>query len=153
MGVVLFVPELQRFFYAHAAVPAWMQNKWVASMQKIGQAEILAAILPYLSLPAYVFRRRNVIHFVDNTSAINAILNGYSKAPDSAWMVNIFHTANARIQANTWWEHVDSKANCADMPSSSISTMLPTCSTPVNSHLFSTNMHGAAQRSNGFINR
>ena len=64
-----------------------------------------------------MFRRRNVIHFVDNTSAINAILNGYSKAPDSAWMVNIFHTANARIQANTWWEHVDSKANCADMPS------------------------------------
>jgi len=32
-------------------------------------------------------------------------------------MVNIFHTANARIQANIWWEHVDSKANCADMPS------------------------------------
>ncbi len=32
-------------------------------------------------------------------------------------MVNIFHTLNARIQANVWWEHVDSKANCADMPS------------------------------------
>ena len=70
----------------------------------------------FYTLPE-LFRNRKVIHFVDNTSAITALLNGYSKAPDSAWMVNIFHTANARIQANTWWEHVDSKANCADMPS------------------------------------
>ena len=117
MGIILYIPEVQRFFYAHAEVPLWMKNKWVPSMQKIGQAEILAAIIPYLSLPPSLLFRRNVIHFVDNTSAINALLNGYSKAPDSAWMVNIFHTANARIQANPWWEHVDSKANCADMPS------------------------------------
>ena len=32
-------------------------------------------------------------------------------------MVNNFHAANTKIQANIWWEHVDSKANCSDMPS------------------------------------
>ena len=26
-------------------------------------------------------------------------------------------TTTLRAQANIWWEHVDSKANCADMPS------------------------------------
>ena len=61
--------------------------------------------------------QRRVMHFVDNTPALGALLNGYSRAPDSAWMVNVFHTANTRIQARIWWEHVDSKANCSDMPS------------------------------------
>ena len=45
------------------------------------------------------------------------MLKGYSSAPDSAWMVNVFHCANTKLQCNQWWEHVDSKANCSDMPS------------------------------------
>ena len=117
LGSVVYVPELQRFFYSYTSVPDWMTERWTPRMQKIGQAEILAAILPYLSIPVTQLHRRNVIHFVDNTSAISALLNGYSKAPDSAWMVNNFHAANTKIQANIWWEHVDSKANCSDMPS------------------------------------
>ena len=97
---VVYVPELQRFFYSYTSVPEWMKECWTPRMQKIGQAEILAAILPYLSIPVSQLHRRNVIHFVDNTSAISALLNGYSKAPDSAWMVNNFHAANTKIQAN-----------------------------------------------------
>ena len=50
-------------------------------------------------------------------STISALCNGYSKKPDSAWMVNIFHTANTKTHTNVWWEHVDSKANPSDMPS------------------------------------
>ena len=117
MGMVIYVPETERYYYSYLKVPQWMVTKWTPKMQKIGQAEILAAIVPYMSLPAHLLANRNVIHFVDNTPALHSILKGYSKAPDSAWMVNIFHTLNARIQANVWWEHVDSKANCADMPS------------------------------------
>ena len=117
MGIVIFVPEAGRFYYSFAEVPDWMVRKWVPSMQKIGQAEILAAILPYISLPPKLLNRRNVIHFVDNTSALSALLNGYSRASDSAWMVNIFHTHNTKTHTNVWWEHVDSKANCSDMPS------------------------------------
>ena len=117
LGVVVYDPIPNRFFYTSMAVPAWMRARWVPKAQKIGQAEILAMILPYLSLPASVIKNRNVIHFADNTSAIAAMIKGYSAAPDSAFMVNIFHTFNTYLKSNTWYEHVDSKANPSDFPS------------------------------------
>ena len=58
-----------------------------------------------------------MVLFVDIFGALSSIFNGYSRAPASAWMVNLFHTATTRIRAHVWWKHVDSKANCSDMPS------------------------------------
>ena len=78
LGSVIYVPELHRFFYSYTSVPEWMKARWTQRMQKIGQAEILAAILPYLSIPVSQLHRRNIIHFVDNTSALSALLNGYT---------------------------------------------------------------------------
>ena len=117
IGILVYDPETNTFYYSALHVPAWMLDRWVAKAQQIGQAEILAAILPYTSLPLHMIANRNVLHFIDNTSAISGMLKGYSAAPDSAWMVNIFHTYNTQLHSNIWYEHVDSKANPADLPS------------------------------------
>ena len=115
--MIVYDTETAEYHYSFSRVPEWLRSAWTPSAQKFGQAEIAAAILPYFSLPNRLIRNRRVIHFVDNFRALSSIFNGYSRAPDSAWMVNLFHTANTRIRAHVWWEHVDSKANCSDMPS------------------------------------
>ena len=112
VGVIIYDMECERFYYSWASIPDWLVQMWVPKMQQIGQAELAAAIFPYISLPPSMIKGRRVLHFIDNFGALCAIFKGYSKAPDSAWMINLFHAANTKIRARIWWEHVDSKANC-----------------------------------------
>ena len=84
--------------------------------QQIGQCELTAGIAPYLSLPD-LFRGREVLHWIDNSSAGSALIKGYSGKPDSAHLTNIFHMFNCGLRARVWFEYVESKANVADLPS------------------------------------
>lgn len=84
--------------------------------QYIGQLELLYAVAPYTSLPN-VFKGRQVIHFIDNTSACAALIKGYSRAIDSGLIVNAFHAFNVGMRADVFFEYVRSKANPADLPS------------------------------------
>ena len=115
--MVVYVFDDDQFYFAHAPVPAWMVLAWTPGAQKIGQAEVAAEVIPYFSLPFDMLYERRVIHFVDNTSALHCILNGYSRVPDTSWMVNLFHCFNCSLRAQVWWEYVASKANPADGPS------------------------------------
>ena len=121
IGAVVYDSATSKFTYSSAAIPQWLIDTWETlnpgHQQKIGQAEIFAEIVVYPSLPAEMIRGRRVLHFVDNTSALYAVYNGYSRAADSSWMVNMFHCMNATIRADIWWEYVASKANIADLPS------------------------------------
>ena len=58
-----------------------------------------------------------MIHFIDNTGAIFGIAKGYSADLDSARLISVFHTLNAVLGANVWFEYVASAANIADLPS------------------------------------
>jgi hypothetical protein len=42
---------------------------------------------------------------------------GYSADVDSARLVSVFHTMNAALRSNVWFEYVPSKANISDLPS------------------------------------
>ena len=84
--------------------------------QQIGQCELTGGIAPYLSLPD-LFRGREVLHWIDNSSAGSALIKGYSGKPDSAHLTNIFHMFNCGLRARVWFEYVESKANVADLPS------------------------------------
>ena len=42
---------------------------------------------------------------------------GYSRDVDSARLISVFHTMNAAVRANVWFEYVASSANIADLPS------------------------------------
>ena len=84
----------------------------------IGQFELLAAIAPFISLPAEWFQGRPVELWIDNSSAVAALVKGYSGKPDCARLVNMFHFAIARLGlASLWIDYVASESNPADVPS------------------------------------
>ena len=115
-------PDSGQWLYSESPVPSHILDMFVAKRQKIGQYEIAAAFMVYPSLagafPSSISRRR-VVHWIDNTSAISCLLNGYSGKPDSALLVNAFHLFNARdsVRAHVHFEYVESAANVADLPS------------------------------------
>jgi len=60
---------------------------------------------------------RKVIHYIDNTSAIAALVKGYSKKMDSGMIVNATHAALLGLGAEVYFDYVRSKRNVADWPS------------------------------------
>ena len=73
-------------------------------------------MVPYLSCPE-LLAGREVIHWIDNTSALAALSKGYSGVPDSAHLVHVFHAWAACSGTMVWFEYVMSEANPADEPS------------------------------------
>ena len=88
----------------------------IAREQQIGQAELLAGLVAYLSVPERL-AGREVLHWIDNTSAKAALVHGYSGAPDSSRIVHLFHVWNVGLGARPWFEYVPSAANPSDEPS------------------------------------
>lgn len=82
----------------------------------IAQAELIVAIAAYLTLPE-LLRGRAVMHFIDNTVALSAIVNGYASKADCAAMVNSFHETILALRSYLWAEWVPSAANIGDWPS------------------------------------
>ena len=66
-----------------------------------------------LALPD-VCRRRLVLHFIDNVSALAALVKGYAGRADDAALVNCYHEAALDLAANIWLEFVPSLANISD---------------------------------------
>ena len=116
LGFVVYDPESGGFLHSDSHVPDHILEMFVRRKQKIGQCEILAAIAVYFSLPD-LCRDRQVIHWIDNTSAISCLVHGYSGKVDSALLVNVFNLFNAGLKARVHFEYVESKANVADLPS------------------------------------
>ena len=58
-----------------------------------------------------------VLHFVDNTSAVYGLVKGYSAQPDSAGVILAFHLCGLALRCGVWFNYVASKANVADLPS------------------------------------
>jgi len=104
------------FLYGAGILPQALHDLLVPKKQQIGQCELTAAIATYMSIPD-LFKGRDVLHWIDNTSAIACLLHGYSSKPDSARLTNVFHLFNASLRANVYFEYVESKANIADLPS------------------------------------
>jgi len=84
--------------------------------QYIGQLELLAAIVPYVSL-AEELEGCDMVHWVDNKGAAAALVKGYSSANDCVGMLHAFAALRLRLGVNIWFEYVRSKANIADLPS------------------------------------
>ena len=104
------------FYHSSAVVPAYFIEGLVEGRHYIGQVEILAAILPYVSAPE-LFRGKRVLHWIDNTAALSAMMRGYSRSPDYARLVHAFHAFNVGLGARVYFEYVRSKGNVADEPS------------------------------------
>ena len=118
VGIVIYDPEdtESKWRYSSAAVPQDLIDKFRKRKQYVGQLEVLAAVAAFTSRPEQL-RDRDVIHFIDNMGALIGMAKGYSADVDSARLVSVFHTMNAALRANVWFEYVPSKANISDLPS------------------------------------
>ena len=104
-------------YYVHgfAPVPEDVMARLMRRKQYIGQLELLAAIGVYYSIPE--LRGRRVVHWIDNTSAIAALIKGYSGSPDSVCILHAFAAFSLALEISSWFLWVPSKANIADEPS------------------------------------
>jgi hypothetical protein len=120
LGFTIFHPDHGRR-YAHAQVPPSIIKLLDAIKQRdtyIGQFELIAAITPFISLPADWLEGRQVELWIDNSGAIGGLLRGYSGIPDCARIVNIFKFATAKLcLASLYIDYVPSESNPADIPS------------------------------------
>jgi len=128
LGFVIFVPtepskdnptpaaDDGQFFHASAVASDAVLTRFAPKGQQIGQLELLAAVCVYYSAPG-LFRDRDVIHWIDNSSAIMGLIKGYSSKPDSARIVHAFYLLMFKLRTRVWFEHVVSDANVSDMPS------------------------------------
>ena len=62
-------------------------QQFVWRKRYIGQLELLAAVAVYYSVP-HLLRGEAVLHYVDNTSAVAALVKGCSQKPDSAHILH-----------------------------------------------------------------
>ena len=102
--------------HGSAVVPASFMAGFVHRRQQIGQLEILAALVPYISLGERLTNAR-CLHYVDNTSAVAALAKGYSGSPDSGRLVHAFHATALGLGCACYFEYVRSEANVSDAPS------------------------------------
>ena len=122
-GVVAFVvcfPDgylgpKEVWMYGACDTPQDVMDRFMRKAQYIGQLELLAAVLVYYSVPE--LKGASPIHWIDNTSAIAALVKGYSGAPDSARLLHAFKAFAFGFGVDPWFQWVPSKANIADMPS------------------------------------
>ena len=118
VGIAIYDPEdpEHKWRYASAGVTDEIIARFRKREQYVGQLEVLAAVAAYTSRPEQL-RDRDVIHFIDNVGAYSGLGKGYSPDMDSARMISVFHTMNAALRSNVWFEYVPSKANISDLPS------------------------------------
>ena len=109
-------PEQYRWLHGGGSIPADLRRAFLDRKQQIGQVEIIAGIVAYLSIPDEL-AGRSIIHFIDNTSAVAGLCKGYSNMPDSARLVHAFHAWQSGGGTDVWFEYIPSKANPSDEPS------------------------------------
>ena len=86
----------------------------VRRRQQIGQLEILATIVPYLSMPA-TLAGRDVVHWIDDEGGAGArLFKGAGQLADGA---RAAYAYDLGLRARPWFEYVRPKANPADEPS------------------------------------
>ena len=89
---------------------------WLDRKTYIAELEALAAISVYSTYPM-LFAGRKVVHYVDNTVALSALVHGYARKPHFAKLVNVFHLQTMALRTSVYFDYVPSKANIADLPS------------------------------------
>mmetsp|Transcript_23743 Transcript_23743/g.59583 ORF Transcript_23743/g.59583 Transcript_23743/m.59583 type:complete len:233 (-) Transcript_23743:534-1232(-) len=117
LGVVVWDAATNRQLYSSRLCPDGIIARHFGNADHIiCQLEMLAALAAYLTFPDVLAGRR-VLHFIDNTAALSALVHGYSSAADMAQMSTMFHLRVASLRADVWLEYVPTVANIADIPS------------------------------------
>ena len=94
-------------------VPSWVLA-WSERKQYINQGDLLAG--PVLAIcHTEVLRGWDVLWFIDNTSALAALIKGSSGVPDSARLAMRATATLTACRCRVWYEYVASAQNPADV--------------------------------------
>lgn len=115
LGIYVAAPGMQHIC-AYSIVPADLIQQLQSRVQQIGPAEALACLLGPYCLPQF-FQDQDVIHFVDNTSALAGCIAGGCSVPDMNCIFQLLALKLAELSCRYWAEYVESAANLADEPS------------------------------------
>lgn len=116
LGVYLFDPFDGTEWYSELVLPPYFYEFLAADKETyVTQAELIVAVALYFSLPSRL-RHRRVLHYIDNTGALAALVNGYSKALDMAALVSAFHVQLMKLRTRVFFDWVPSRANISDWP-------------------------------------
>ena len=103
--------------YASAHIPKWFDDSLPSHhLSRINQYETFAVLTALLTFEEHI-KDRQVLFFIDNTTAIGNIVNGYSNNPSAAKLVNAICLITVRANSCIFYEYLDSEANVADLPS------------------------------------
>ena len=119
VGGVLFDRVSGRFEFFGTIVPDDVSASWgrgCGQLQVIGQAELAPLVLA-VHLWRRILAGRSMLAFVDNDSAKDAAIRGYSPSLPSAHLVSALWQCLAAVGAMPWFDRVPGLSNLADAPS------------------------------------
>ena len=94
--------------------PPWLRATWGGQATVINQAELAAVPIMVASMPE-VFQGRDIIWFIDNTSAESALIKAGSPTETMCRPALRAAAMLAGLGSRVWFEHVPSKDNPADV--------------------------------------
>jgi hypothetical protein len=117
-GAVLWRPNQANLEFLSYEVPGHIATSWRtgASGQVIGQAEIHPVVVAKNTWAHYL-KDTSAIFLIDNDSARDALIKGYSPSLSSCRIIAESSAADARLALAPWYERVPSYCNIADAPS------------------------------------
>jgi len=115
LGVVLIFGQWR--LWAAGTVPEWFTLRMSRDTQvKVNQYEAAGVVASDLTF-ADVLVWSQVYHWLDNTSAQGALVNGYSGKEDLAQIVHVATMVELMLGLDKFLEHCVGPANPADLPS------------------------------------
>ena len=94
-------------------MPEHVVQSWKQRKTYIATAELLIAPLLVLSA-LHIFHERDILWFIDNQSAMGALVKSASSADDMSEMALLNSLALASVSARVWFEYVPSALNISD---------------------------------------
>ncbi|CAE8621187.1 unnamed protein product, partial [Polarella glacialis] len=110
LGLVIHSPRRSKPLGLAAIVPDAVVRMLVPKDTQIGQAEVLAALLGPHNLPE-LYRNADILHFVDNQSALSGLIKGVSPKEDTAAILSVYTIMVAQLGSKVWYELCESSAN------------------------------------------
>jgi hypothetical protein len=116
LGLVFIDTESGERLISDAVTPPDLLQLFGERGSVINLAELLAILCAVLTLGERL-RNRDVMCYVDNTSALSWAVHGTVNNPEAAQMAHALHLSLCALGGKWFFEYVPSKANPADFPS------------------------------------
>ena len=94
-------------------IPAWVIDQWEFRNKYINQGELIAGVV--LTVAYFeMMCDRDVLWFIDNTSAVSALIKAASPIEDNSKMALLTSLAFVGAGCRVWFEYVNTHQNPAD---------------------------------------